>query len=82
MLRGKQTLSYAPLVKEIVGKSSVIKAGKTPVVVVPLDQWHEIEDILSELGAKTLAKDIVRSRSEHVQGKSRPYISVRKSHCP
>lgn len=49
------------------------KIGKTPVVVLPMKEWREIEDSLEDLEmytSKTLAKDIAKARREVKRGET------------
>lgn len=73
------TTNIATLVKNITGKVSYVKGGQTPFVVLPLEQWERIEDVLEELASPALVKSIVAGRAAYKAGRVIPYDRVRKS---
>ena len=56
---------------------SQIKRDKSPLVVLPLEQWEQIEDILSELSSPRLLKSIKSTRLG--VAKARAYKDIRKT---
>ena len=49
---------------EIVGKTKTIKVGEKPVVIIPLEMWHEFEDYLEDreaLASKSFLRRIARA---------------------
>jgi PHD/YefM family antitoxin component YafN of YafNO toxin-antitoxin module len=67
------------LLKDISKKRSMMKSGATPFVVLPLEQWEQIEDILEELGSPKLVKSIVEERAAYHAGRTIPYERIRKT---
>lgn len=67
------------LVKDITGKVSHVKSRQAPFVVLPLEQWEQIEDILEELASPALVKSIVAGRAAYKAGRVIPYDRVRKA---
>ena len=54
-----------------------IKRDKSPFVVLPLEKWEQIEDILSELSSPRLLKSIKSARLGVTKAKA--YKDVRKA---
>ena len=54
-----------------------IKKDKSPLVVLPLEQWEQIEDILSELSSPQLLKSIGTARKGI--SKAKAYRDIRKT---
>lgn len=50
----------------------VIK-GKTPFVVLPLEEWKIIEDIISEISSPNLLKSIAKARKDYKKSKTVEY---------
>lgn len=69
----------AATMKEILRKRSVIRSGRMPVVVLPLEQWEQIEDIIHELASPKLLKSIAVGRTAKNAGRAVSYRSVRRS---
>ena len=47
--------------------------GKTPLVVLPLEDWKIIEDIISEISSPNLLKGITKARKDYKKGKAVEY---------
>lgn len=73
------TTNIATLVKDITGKVSHVTSGTTPFVVLPLEQWDQIQDMLEELASPALVKSIAEGRAAYKAGHAIPYERVRKS---
>lgn len=71
--------NVSTLIRDITGKVSHIKNGQAPFVVLPLEQWDQIQDILEELASPTLVKSIVAGRTAYKAGRVVPYDRVRKA---
>jgi PHD/YefM family antitoxin component YafN of YafNO toxin-antitoxin module len=56
---------------------SKIKKSKSPFVVLPLEEWQQIEDVICELFSPQLLKSIRESRKSYKKAKS--YKEIRKS---
>ena len=63
--------------KQVSKKRSVMKGG-APFVVLPLELWERIEDVLAELASPRLAKQIAQERAAYKSGRALPYSRVRK----
>lgn len=50
-----------------------IKRGKSPLVVLSLEEWRQIEDIISELSSPQLLKSVARARLDYKKGRAIPY---------
>lgn len=48
---------------------SQIKKNRSPVVVMSLDEWHQIEDLIEELSSPKLLEDIKKSRDDYKKGR-------------
>ena len=55
-----------------------IKRGNSPLVVLPLEEWQRIEDVISELSAPKLLKSIDRARKDYKNGKAVSFKTTRK----
>ena len=73
------TTTISTLVKDITTNVAHVKSGQTPFVVLPLEQWEQIEDMLGEIASPTLARSIVAGRVAYKAGRAVPYDRVRKS---
>lgn len=47
--------------------------GKTPLVVLPLEEWKIIEDIISEISSPNLLRSIAKARKDYKRGKAVEY---------
>jgi len=47
--------------------------GKTPFVILPLEEWKIIEDIISEISSPNLIKSISKARKDYKKGKAIEY---------
>ncbi len=54
-----------------------IKKEKSPLVILSLDQWQQIEDVISELASPQLLKSIREARKDYKKAKS--YKELRKN---
>ncbi len=61
------------LIKNI---ESRIKQGQSPLVILSLEEWHQIEDIIEELSSPKLLQDIKKARDEYKKGKAIEYKSL------
>lgn len=50
-----------------------ILKGRTPLVVLPLEEWKIIEDIISEISSPKLLKSINQARKDYKKGKAVEY---------
>lgn len=50
-----------------------IKKGKSPLVILSLEEWRQIEDIISELSSPRLLKNISKARQDYKKGRAIPY---------
>lgn len=50
-----------------------ILKGKTPLVVLPLEEWKIIEDIISEISSPNLLKSIAKARKDYKKSKTVEY---------
>ena len=66
-------------IKDIMGKVSHVTSGTTPFVVVPLEQWEQIEDMLGELASPGLVRSIIAGRAAYKAGRAVPYDRARKA---
>lgn len=55
---------------------SQIKKSKSPLVIMSLEEWHQIEDILEEASSPRLIKDIKKARDDYKKGKAIEYKSL------
>lgn len=55
---------------------SKIKNGKSPLVVLSLAEWQQIEDIINELSSPQLLKSISQARDDYKNGGAIPYKSL------
>jgi hypothetical protein len=63
-------MTTAAILKKV--KTSTL--GKAPVVVLPMEVWTHIQDLLEDveiLHSKRLKKDIVKARQQVKQGKTK-----------
>jgi hypothetical protein len=51
-----------------------IAKGKSPLVVLPLEEWQKVEDVLEELSSPMLQKTISKAREDYKKGKAIPYF--------
>lgn len=56
----------------------IIRAGKEPFVVFPLDRWQELEDALREFVAPRLRRSVRAGRAAYRAGKTIPYDRIRQ----
>ncbi|OGM99357.1 MAG: hypothetical protein A2817_01615 [Candidatus Yanofskybacteria bacterium RIFCSPHIGHO2_01_FULL_39_8b] len=61
------------LIKSI---ESRIKQGQSPLVILSLEEWHQIEDIIEELSSPRLLKDIKKARDDYKKRKAVEYKSL------
>ena len=73
------TTAISTLVKDIASKVAHVKSGQIPFVVLPLEQWEQIEDMLKELASPALARSIAAGRVAYKAGRAIPYDRVRKT---
>ncbi|TAL19970.1 hypothetical protein EPN90_02050 [Patescibacteria group bacterium] len=69
----------ASIVKDIMRQRSVVRSGRDSFIVLPLDQWEWVEDLLKERASPKLLKSIAAGRRAHKRGRSLPYARVRAS---
>ena len=53
-----------------------IKKGKSPLVVLSLEEWRQIEDIIGELSSPRLLKSIKKARQDYKKGRAVRYGSL------
>jgi len=52
-----------------------IKKGKSPLVILTLEEWRQVEDIINELSSPRLLKSINKARQSYKKGRLIPYES-------
>lgn len=52
-----------------------IKKSKSPLVVLSLSEWQQIEDVINELSSPQLLKSMTRARDDYKKGKTITYKS-------
>lgn len=52
-----------------------MKKNQLPLVIMSLEEWHQIEDIMEELSSPTLIKDVKKARSDYKKGRAIEYKS-------
>lgn len=52
-----------------------IKKGKSPLVVLSLSEWQQIEDVINELSSPQLLKSMTQARDDYKKGKIITYKS-------
>jgi len=58
------------LVKNIEAR---MKKNQLPLVVMSLEEWHQIEDIMEELSSPKLIKDVQKARNDYKSGRAIEY---------
>lgn len=50
-----------------------IKKSQSPLVIMSLEEWRQIEDIIEELSSSKLLKDIKKARNDYKKGNGIEY---------
>ncbi len=50
-----------------------MKKNQLPLVVMSLEEWHQIEDIMEELSSSKLIKYIKKARNDYKKGRAIEY---------
>ncbi|MBI4087268.1 MAG: hypothetical protein HY434_00345 [Candidatus Liptonbacteria bacterium] len=67
-------MSTQTLLKNIETK---IKKSNSPLVVLSLAEWRQIEDVIRELSSPRLLESIEDARNDYKKGKAVAYQSIR-----
>ena len=65
--------------QSITKEYAVTRTKHVPFVIIPLEKWNIIEDILGELAAPALKKSIISGRNANRKGKAISYSYLRNS---
>ncbi len=58
---------------EKIEKRLKVTKGQQPSVILPLNDWQLVEDMILELSSPRLAKSILRARSDYKKNKGIEY---------